>query len=197
VQGWNTVEIDELFLCGSMERGRDRERKEAAGLVILNKRVVGLSEVSLSRFVLRTRRALGLKGTVNVMVTSSAAMRNLNLRFRQKNKPTDVLSFPAAAANGKPRFAGEIAISADIALQNAFQLGHSPAAEIKVLALHGMLHLAGFDHERDNGAMSRKETLLRRQLRLPSTLIEREQFRLKRSAATHRQRKNAIARRQA
>jgi probable rRNA maturation factor len=181
-----------------MERGRDRGRKEAAGLVILKKRVVGLSEASLSRFVLRTRRVLGLKGTVNVMVTSSAAMRTLNVRFRQKNKPTDVLSFPAAAAaNGKPGFAGEIAISADIAVQNAFQLGHSPSAEIKVLALHGMLHLAGFDHERDNGAMARKETLLRRELRLPSTLIEREQFSLKRGAAPHPRRKNAIARRQA
>jgi len=71
--------------------------------------------------------------------------------------------------------AGEIAISADIAAQNAARFGHSPAAEIKVLALHGILHLAGFDHERDNGQMARKEMRLRRLLRLPVALIERTQ----------------------
>ncbi len=111
-----------------------------------------------------------------VLVTSSAAMRSLNRRFRRKNKPTDVLSFPAPqAANAGKKFAGEIAISADIAARNALRLGHSLAAEIKILALHGVLHLAGFDHERDNGAMGRKETQLRRLLRLPTSLIEREQ----------------------
>ena len=144
-------------------------------LIILNKKVVGLSEASLARFVLRTRRSLGLQGSVNVMVTSNAAMRSLNVRFRRKNKPTDVLSFPAERpAKGRLEFAGEIAISAEIAAQNASRLGHSPAAEIKVLVLHGMLHLAGFDHERDNGAMARKEARLRRELRLPLALIERE-----------------------
>ena len=70
-------------------------------------------------------------------------------------------------------FAGEIAISADIACQNALRYGHSPAQEIKVLALHGILHLAGYDHERDNGQMAREEARLRRALGLPSTLIER------------------------
>ena len=71
-----------------------------------------------------------------------------------KNKTTDVLSFPSeASVNGtrKRTFAGEIAISANIAVENAARLGHSAALEVKVLALHGILHLAGFDHERDNG----------------------------------------------
>jgi probable rRNA maturation factor len=145
-------------------------------LVILEKKVAGLTEVAFSRFLLRARKAAGLKRTVHVLVTSSAAMRSLNRRFRRKNKPTDVLSFPAPqAANAGKKFAGEIAISADIAAQNALRLGHSLAAEIKVLALHGVLHLAGFDHERDNGVMRRKETQLRRLLRLPESLIERGQ----------------------
>jgi probable rRNA maturation factor len=145
-------------------------------LVILEKKVAGLTEVAFSRFLLRARKAAGLKGTVHVLVTSSAAMRSLNLRFRRKNKPTDVLSFPAAEpTKGGQRFAGEIAISADIAAQNALRLGHSLAAEIKVLALHGVLHLAGFDHERDNGVMRRRETQLRLLLRLPESLIERGQ----------------------
>lgn len=147
------------------------------GLMIFEKKVAGLSEQSLSRFVLRARRAAHLSGTVNVLLTSSATMRSLNLRFRGKNRATDVLSFPAAPGlrtnrKGAP-LAGEIAISADIALQNAIRLEHSPALEVKVLALHGILHLAGYDHERDNGEMARKEGSLRRKLRLPSALIER------------------------
>ena len=143
--------------------------------MILQKNVVGLSEGSLSRFVTRARRESRLRGRVNVLVTGSAAMRTLNARFRGKNKATDVLSFPCAQAlpAGRPDFAGEIAISADIAAQNAARLGHSVASEVKVLALHGILHLSGMDHEHDNGQMARKEAELRRALRLPATLTER------------------------
>lgn len=71
--------------------------------------------------------------------------------------------------------AGEIAISADIARENSTRLGHPVAEEIKILALHGMLHLAGFDHERDNGEMAGKEKRLRRRLNLEIGLIERAQ----------------------
>jgi probable rRNA maturation factor len=150
-------------------------------LVILQKNVVGLSEGSLSRFVMRARRESGLRGRVNVLVTGGAAMRTLNARFRGKNKATDVLSFPSAQAlpAGRPDFAGEIAISADIAAQNAARLGHSVASEVKLLALHGILHLAGMDHEHDNGQMARKEAELRRVLRLPATLTERARPALK------------------
>ena len=148
-------------------------------MVILQKKVAGLSAPALGRFVLRARKAAGVQGSVNVLVTSSAAMRSLNSRFRGLNKPTDVLSFPSesAASDGRRshRFAGEIAISADIAAQNARQLGHASALEVKILALHGILHLAGYDHERDNGQMARKEANLRRALGLPSSLIERGQ----------------------
>jgi len=143
-------------------------------LVILQKRVARLSEAALERFVLRARRAARLRGSVNVLVTGSSALRALNARFRDTPAATDVLSFPAPAivSNRKP-FAGDLAISADIALANSKQLGHSPADEIKILALHGILHLAGYDHERDNGEMARKELALRRSLRLPLGLIER------------------------
>jgi probable rRNA maturation factor len=144
-------------------------------LLIFQKKVVGLSEASLSRFVLRARRAARLRGKVNVLITGNSAMRALNLRFRGKNKPTDVLSFPSQMGSRdlQAGFAGEIAISADIAIQNGVRLGHSAAAEVKVLALHGILHLAGMDHERDNGEMARKEANLRRVLKLPATLTER------------------------
>jgi len=143
--------------------------------VILQKKVAGLSKSALERFIARARAAAGMRGRVNVLVTSSIAVRALNREFRHQNKATDVLSFPAAPAksNGKVLLTGEIAISADIALQNAVRLGHTPAQEVKILTLHGILHLAGFDHERDNGEMARKEYDLRRALRLPGGLIER------------------------
>jgi probable rRNA maturation factor len=145
-------------------------------LIILESRVDGLSAEALGRFVLRVRRAVRLLGRVNILVTSSAEMHALNRQFRKKNKTTDVLSFPLAPSSSgfaQRRFVGEIAISAEIASKNAAMLGHSAAIEVKILALHGILHLAGFDHERDNGEMARKEGKLRRQLHLPSSLTER------------------------
>jgi probable rRNA maturation factor len=144
-------------------------------LVILQKPIADLSKAGLERFLLRARRAAGVKGAVNLFVTSSAEVRSLNRRFRGKNIETDVLSFPADSHETlrTSRMAGEIAISADVAKQSAVRLGHSAAEEVKILALHGILHLAGFDHERDNGQMERKERRLRVALRLPAGLIER------------------------
>ncbi len=118
-----------------------------------------------------------LRETVNVLVTNSSELRALNRQFRGANKATDVLSFPAPRGESSEagRTAGDVAISADIARENARRLGHSAADEVKILALHGILHLAGFDHERDHGEMARKEGLLRRQLKLEAGLIERVQ----------------------
>src|ERR1035441_6807851 len=104
---------------------------------------------------------------VDVVVTSNAEMKMLNRRFRGKNKPTDVLSFPAAADDPRKKFAGEIAISAEIAAHNARALGHTCNQEVKILALHGVLHLKGYDHECDNGKMARREKQLRAKLHLP------------------------------
>jgi probable rRNA maturation factor len=134
--------------------------------------VARLTETALARFVTRACQAVKLKGPVNVMITSSRELRSLNRQFRGKDKATDVLSFPALPrwADGQ---AGDVAISADIAAQNARALGHSPADEVKILALHGVLHLAGYDHEQDRGEMARKENKLRQLLGLPIGLIER------------------------
>jgi probable rRNA maturation factor len=154
-------------------------RKEVAenSLVILEKKVAGLNEDALRRFVLRARNAVGLKGQVNVLVTSSAAVRLLNLQYRRQNNATDVLSFPSTAPVSESRnaakLAGDVAISADLALRNSSRHGHPATQEIKILVLHGILHLAGFDHARDNGEMARKEAKLRRALGLPAGLIER------------------------
>lgn len=144
-------------------------------MVIFRKRIAGLSLSTLERFVLRARRAVPLREPVNVLVTSSSELRFLNQRFRGADKPTDVLSFPSLAEDGSKagRIAGEIAISADIARDNARRLGHTVKDEVKILALHGILHLAGYDHEHDHGEMARKEIRLRKQLKLETSLIER------------------------
>jgi probable rRNA maturation factor len=107
-------------------------------------------------------------------VTSSRELQRLNHRFRGKNKPTDVLSFPAMPGLIQS-FAGDVAISAEIAARNARRLGHTAAEEIRILTLHGLLHLAGYDHELDGGEMERKEARLRKALGLPVGLIERSE----------------------
>lgn len=138
-------------------------------MIILKKKLEGVSERGLESFVTRARKAAGVKGQVQVLVTSSDELRELNRRFRHKNKPTDVLSFPAIL-DGE---AGDIAISADIASENAFRLGHSLDEELRILILHGILHLAGHDHEHDRGEMEALESELRDKFNLPSSLIER------------------------
>lgn len=141
-------------------------------MIVIRKPVSGLSALALARFVARARRSTGLRGSVDVLLAGNRDLRALNRRFRGKNRPTDVLSFPAGESprNG---FAGDIAISVDIAKQNAKRLGHATAEEIKILCLHGLLHLAGLDHERDQGQMARMERSLRRQFGLVSGLTER------------------------
>ena len=138
-------------------------------LIILRKPVRDVSAAALSRFAARAQTAAHLRGEVTVLITGNREIQGLNREFRKKNKPTDVISFPSEADG----IAGDIAISADIARSNGRELGHGTLAELKILILHGMLHLAGFDHERDNGEMARKETRLRRELGLPTGLIER------------------------
>ena len=154
----------------------------------MRRRVSGLTEAALAKFVARARRASGVRGAVSVLVTTSRELQSLNRRFRRKKKPTDVLSFPAMPGLA-PGLAGDVAISAEIARQNARRLGHSAAEEIRILVLHGMLHLAGYDHELDNGEMEREEARLRKSLGLPVGLIERNM----RSARSKPKRKRASA----
>ena len=127
---------------------------------------------TLARFLALAQKTVRLRGEVNVQLTTDAAIRKLNRQFRGIDKPTDVLAFPAEPDAGK-QLAGEIAISAEIASHNAHALGHSPAEEVKILVLHGVLHLRGYDHQCDNGQMARREKHMRAKLHLPLGLIER------------------------
>jgi probable rRNA maturation factor len=126
----------------------------------------------LAGFLSEAQSQVKLRGQVNVLLTTDATVRRLNRQFRGKNKATDVLSFPAAVS-GPLKIAGDLAISIPIARRQAVERGHSLGVEIKVLMLHGLLHLAGYDHETDTGEMARREQKLRANLRLPHGLIER------------------------
>jgi probable rRNA maturation factor len=125
-----------------------------------------VTAAQLQRFAQRAQKLAEVQGEVDILISGNTRLRNLNRRFRRKNKPTDVLSFPRPSG-------GDIAISAQIARDNAQRYGHSFAIELKILVLHGMLHLAGYDHESDNGRMARVESRLRSQLKLPASLIDR------------------------
>lgn len=141
-------------------------------MVIVRKAAPGISAQALDRFTQRARKAAGLRGKVNVVLTSSRELRLLNRRFRGKDKPTDVLSFPPIPIVAE-KFAGDIVISTDIAARNARSYQHEPSQELKILILHGIIHLAGYDHESDRGQMARLEERLRRDLGLSSGLIHR------------------------
>src|SRR4051794_31109383 len=131
-----------------------------------------LSTPALTRFLNRARTAIGLPGHVNTPLADAPPLRHLNKTFRGKNKPTDVLSFPAPTAFAA-KHAGDLAISLETAARQAATHGHPLPDEIKILILHGLLHLSGEDHETDNGEMADREATLRHELRLPITLIER------------------------
>lgn len=126
----------------------------------------------LTRFLKTAQTAVRLRGAVSVLLSTDSAIRRLNRTFRGKNKATDVLSFPAAERS-RGEVAGDLAISVETARKQAREHGHSLAIEIKVLMLHGLLHLAGYDHETDEGQMARREQTLRAKLALPLGLIER------------------------
>jgi probable rRNA maturation factor len=126
---------------------------------------------TLERFLAEACAVVRLRGEVSVLLTNDKTIRDLNKRFRRKNKATDVLSFPAAdLENG---IAGDLAISLETAATQAESFGHTLKEEVKILILHGILHLAGYDHETDEGQMAQREAVLRKRFDLPPGLIQR------------------------
>jgi probable rRNA maturation factor len=109
------------------------------------------------------------RGTVVVAMISDRNMRRINKQFRRKDYATDVLSFPSVL----PGSLGEMAIATGVCRRQARGAGHTESVEARVLALHGLLHLLGYDHETDGGEMHRAEERLRKRARLPLGLIRR------------------------
>ena len=122
----------------------------------------------LARWLLSVapRRA---RGALAIAIVSDARVRALNRRYRRKDRATDILSFPADA----PGVLGDVVIASGVAARQARRAGHSLGTELRVLALHGLLHLLGYDHERDDGQMARLERRLRHRGGLREGLIER------------------------
>jgi probable rRNA maturation factor len=104
------------------------------------------------------------------LLTGDRELQRMNREFLQHDYPTDVLSFPAASANGN---LGELAISTERAAAQAAEFGHTLLDEVRILMLHGVLHLTGMDHERDQGEMARAEWKWRLEFGLPNSLIAR------------------------
>ena len=147
---------------------------DPATLVMFRGVRAGLRRASLENFARCLRDHIASGREFLCLITGDAELQRLNRQFLGKNYPTDVLSFPAAG-DRDPESAplGEIAISADRAADQARLRGHSVDDEIRILMLHGVLHLLGMDHERDHGAMERAETRWRKEFGLPLGLIER------------------------
>jgi len=133
---------------------------------------LGLSRAGLARYLRAAQAAVGLRGEVAVLLSDDRALRRLNREFRGKDMATDVLSFPADRKMARGH-AGDLAISLEIAARQAREQGHSLRDEVRVLLLHGVLHLAGMDHEVDRGEMAEREAVLRTRFGLRSGLIAR------------------------
>ncbi|HZS47124.1 MAG TPA: rRNA maturation RNase YbeY [Blastocatellia bacterium] len=102
---------------------------------------------------------------VSIVFTGDRAMRKYNREFRGKDKPTDVLSFPSDSDDSEfADYLGDIIISTETASRDAKELNLTFEVELRMLILHGLLHLYGYDHEVDRGEMSRLERRLRRRL---------------------------------
>ena len=161
---------------------------------VADERGRGVAAPGVSRWLARVAPSR-VRGTVSVALVSDARIRALNREYRRIDRATDVLSFPAQLDSGLPApdsrlptldsrlsnpqslipnpFLGDIVIARGVARRQARAAGHSELAELRLLALHGLLHLLGYDHERDDGRMRLVERRLRRRGGLREGLIER------------------------
>jgi probable rRNA maturation factor len=174
-------------------RSAPEKSRHGAGLQVLvaNGKGGRVSAPGISRWLSRLapRRA---RGVVSVALVSDARIRALNRQYRGQDHATDVLSFPAGDSAflhpeflhsaflhsalipaSFPPFLGDIVVALGVARRQAREAGHSELTELRVLVLHGLLHLLGHDHDRDHGAMSRVERALRLKGGLRQGLIER------------------------
>jgi len=140
--------------------------------ILNNQKRVRLVTPPLEKFAQKSLRQMKLEqGSVAIAFVTDSEIARLNKTYRKKNRPTDVLSFPAQPSAKRPnrnKFLGDIAIAPAVARRYAKKNGRSLQTEICVLILHGLLHLLGYDHETDRGQMDRVEQRLRRKLGLES-----------------------------
>jgi probable rRNA maturation factor len=140
--------------------------------ILFRRRWPAIRRKPLREFWSGLARSAGKGRAGACLISTDRELRALNRRFRARNHPADVLSFPSL--NGP----GEIAISFDRAAAQALEYGHPVEDELRILMLHGVLHLAGMDHETDSGQMARAEARWRRKLGLPRGVVERSSTRI-------------------
>ncbi|MBM3737589.1 MAG: rRNA maturation RNase YbeY [Acidobacteria bacterium] len=141
------------------------------GSTILFRRAPAVAaRAELRQFATCLRNEVAAGRSFTCLITDDRELRRLNREFLGCDYATDVLSFPSGAPTGP---IGDIAISAERAREQAAGFGHSIGDEIRILMLHGVLHLSGMDHESDRGRMRRAESSWRKKLGLPAGLIER------------------------
>jgi probable rRNA maturation factor len=174
----------------------DDDSRRTLRVLVADERGRSLRAGALTSWLRRVAPAAA-RGTVSIALVSTRRIRALNRTYRHKDAATDVLSFPGVRPGGRTdvpeaghgrrlsttvreaseRLAasvlGDIVIARDVAKRQAREAGHSETIELRVLALHGLLHLLGYDHERDSGTMDRIERRLRRKGGLREGLIER------------------------
>lgn len=149
--------------------------------MILNRQTkVRIAVAPLERFLREIRSVAKIADTeVSIAFVTDAEIAKWNESYRRRKGPTDVLSFPAFSRRNAgrntsakrrktqpadDRFLGDIAIAPETARRYAKKHGRTLASELRILMLHGVLHLMGYDHESDNGQMNRIEQKLRRRL---------------------------------
>ena len=146
-------------------------------MIVNRQRRVSVAIRPLQEFYERVRRELGFAPeSVTIQLIGAATMAKLNETYRKKNGATDVLSFPANGARPAKgaEYVGDIAISPETARRNARRDSRSLSVEMRILILHGMIHLAGYDHEADHGEMERLERRLRKRLGVAGRLGARQ-----------------------
>jgi len=137
-------------------------------LISYRRKPATLDREALETFAEVLRVRVSKRADFHCLITGDAELQTLNRQYRKKDYPTDVLSFP-----GEPPYLGDIAISLARARAQAREFGHSLEDELRILMLHGVLHLTGLDHETDGGEMARAEQRWRKKLELPTSLTER------------------------
>jgi probable rRNA maturation factor len=139
-------------------------------LITCRRKPASLDLDSLESFAETLRKRVTRGREYHCLLTGDAELQSLNRQFRAKDEPTDVLSFPSGDTRER---VGDIAISLARARVQAREWGHKLEDEVRILMLHGVLHLLGMDHESDHGEMRRAEMRWRRTLSLLNALTER------------------------
>ena len=159
----------------------DPDSKPSLSVIVTDGRGRAVKDGGLARWLMRVAPSTA-RGDLGIALVTDARMRTLNRSYRRKDYATDVLSFA-----GEGETLGDLVIARGVAARQAREAGHPLQTELRVLALHGLLHLLGYDHDApdDRGRMARMETRLRKKGGLTAGLIHRAKGRVRPAPTPH------------